>query len=307
MLAGALGWAQAAELGDPAVRSFIGQPLVADIELTALSDPGQAVTVRLASPDVYKGANIAMHPVLASLNMSVMRRDGRQFLHITSVKPVGSDYVHLFVDLIEGNKRNVRAATLWLTPDPTPAPPPPPAPIPAPVAASVVAKPPVAPLAPEPRPPARILRLPAAAPAACPAPMSQEKVQACAESDYKNGLLSAQIVELEEKVKALQLAMEKRQAPVVAAAPPPLVTPSLAPAKSAPKHEAGFPWLLTMGLVVLLAAIGGGVYVFLRKRSARPADAAAADTVAWYTRLAGRLRRKPKSLLGEDAEPPAAA
>ncbi len=307
--------AQAAELGEPVVRSHVGQPLVADIELTALADPAQAVVVRLASPDVYKVANIGMQPVLSSLTMSVMRRDGRQFLHITSTKPVNADYLHLFLDLAEGGKRNVRAATLFLSPDPNPAPPPPPvvakpgpAPLPPPPALAL----PVVP-APVPTPAPRILRLPAA-PAACPAPMSPEKVQACAETDYRNGLLSAQIVELEEKVKALQVAMEQRLASEVVApkpAPPaPLVTPPLAPLKKpVPKPAAGFPWVIVAGVVLLLAAIGGGAFFWMKRRKARAGsgDTDTAQAIAWYSRMAGRLRRKPKTAAATEPEPPAAA
>lgn len=309
LLAAGLASAQAAELGEPAVRSHVGQPLVADIELTALADPGQAVVVRLASPDVYKVANIGMQPVLSSLTMSVMRRDGRQFLHITSTRPVNADYLHLFLELAEGGKRNVRAATLFLSPDPNPAPPPAPvvvkpAPAPVPVPLALPAVP-----APVPTPPPRILRLPAA-PAACPAPMSREKVQACAETDYRNGLLSAQIVELEEKVKALQVAMEQRLASeaVTPKLAPPAVTPQLAPLKKpVAKPAAGFPWLLVIGLVLLLAAIGAGVFFWLRRRKSRPADTDTAQSVAWYSRMAGRLRRKLKTAPVAEPEPPAAA
>lgn len=321
VLAGWLAWAQAAELGEPVVRSYAGQPLVADIELTALADPGQAVVVRLASADVYKVANIAMQPVLSSLNMSVMRRDGRQFLHITSTRPVNAEYLHLFLDLAEGGKRNVRAATLWLSPDPNPAPAPAPAvapklPLvaaPVPVPMPVPVKP--APLA-EPAPlpkPARVLRLPAP-PAVCPAPMSAEKVQACAETDYKNGLLSAQIVELEEKVKALQVAMEQggmaaAAAPAVAKVTPPIakITPPLTPAKAAAKPASGFPWLWVSGLLLLLVAVGGGGWFWLRRRKLRPVDTDASESIAWYSRIAGRLRPTPKTAAAEGGEPPAAA
>jgi pilus assembly protein FimV len=78
------------------------------------------VQVRLASADVYRGANIDMPAVLSSLNMNVMRRDGKQFLHVTSLKPVEADHLHLFVELNDGGRRSVRLATLWFTPDPTP-------------------------------------------------------------------------------------------------------------------------------------------------------------------------------------------
>jgi hypothetical protein len=302
VLAGMLACAQAAELGEPVVRSHVGQPLVADIELTALADPAQAVVVRMASADVYRGANIGMHPVLSGLNMSVMRREGgRQFLHITSVRAVDTEYVHLFLDLIEGNKRNVRAATLWLTPDPNPAP------VPAPVP-PVIARPAVAvpvPAHDEPprvaRPAAIVLRAPAG-PGACQ-PLLAEQAKACAATDYKNGLLSAQIVELEEKVKTLQMAMENK-AEAVTPKPVPKITPPLAAPKPAPKPEAGFPWLLIAGIVVLLGMTGGGVFYFLRRRKAKSAETAAADSVAWYTRLAARFKRTPKAILLTEEEAP---
>lgn len=127
-----LGSAHAAELGQARVSSHIGQALVADIELVMIDDPAQAVAVRVARPEVYAGAGIAVPPVLASLNLSVMRRDGRQFLHVTSLRPVDSEHLHLYLELTDKGQRAVRLATLWLTPDPNPAPPPAPAPAPAP-------------------------------------------------------------------------------------------------------------------------------------------------------------------------------
>lgn len=299
LLATVLGAAHAAELGDAQVSSYIGQPLVADIELTSIADPGQAVTVRLASADVYRGANIAMHPVLSGLTMSVMRRDGRQFLHITSLKPVATEYVHLFLDLAEGSRHNVRAATLWLSPDPNPAPPPPPPPVLARPAAPAL--PVREEAAPAPKP-AIVLRVPSAT-AACPQKFSEEQIKACAANEYQNGLLSAQIVELEEKVRALQLAAEGKAEPKAAAsAPVKKSTPPLVPPKAAPKPQSGFPWLWVSGGVVLLLAIGGGVYFMLSRRKKKSVEAAAADSVAWYSKLASRFKRKPKAILITEPE-----
>jgi len=131
ILLAAFGTAHAAELGEARVSSHIGQPLVADIELAMVDDPAQAVAVRVASPEVYNGAGIAVPPVLANLNLSVMRRDGRQFLHVTSLRPIDSEHLHLYLELTDKGQRTVRLATLWLTPDPNPAP------VSAPVAAPV--------------------------------------------------------------------------------------------------------------------------------------------------------------------------
>ena len=289
------GPAHAVELGDAAVRSYIGQPLVADVELTMLSDPAGRVLVRLSSPDVYRGANISMNPLLSNLSMSVMKRDNRQFLHITSTKQLDSEYIHLFLDLSHGGKTNVRAVTLWLTRDPAPpappAPMPVPVPVPVPVPAAASLPPPARALAAAPAPAIRMRAEPA--PAACPPQKyTAEQIKVCSTLDYKNGLLSAQIVELEEKVKLLQLAIEGKQegaaahptppashgAPVAAIAPlikaPVAIKPELPKKDKAPDSakapdaaHAGPPWLwigIAAGLVLLLA--GGGAFWFVRRR-----------------------------------------
>lgn len=111
---------RAAELGEVRVTSHIGQPLTADIELTTLDDPAVPVGVRIASPDIYSGAGLALPPVLSSVTLSVTRRDDRQFIHVTSLRPVDADHVHLYLDLVERGQHVVRLATVWLTPDPTP-------------------------------------------------------------------------------------------------------------------------------------------------------------------------------------------
>ncbi len=129
--------AGAAELGDISVRSYIGQQLAADIELVSLTpDDINGLQVRLAQQNVYQGANITMNPALAGVHMSVVRREQRQFLHITTLQPVEAEYVHLFLELNAGSRHEVRAATLWLQPDPHPAPPPAPVPMPIPAAAA---------------------------------------------------------------------------------------------------------------------------------------------------------------------------
>ena len=112
----------AAELGDVTARSYIGQPLSADVEL--LAGDGGPVQARLAQLDVYRGANITMNPALASVKMAVVRRDGKDVLHISTAGAVNADYVHVYVELTAGGRRDIRLATVWLQPDPNPAPPP---------------------------------------------------------------------------------------------------------------------------------------------------------------------------------------
>ena len=249
------GAAHAAELGEPRVASHIGQQLVADIELTLLEDANTAVQARLASPEVYNGAGIAVPPVLSSLTLTVMRRDGRQFLHATTLRPVEADHLHLYLELVDHGQRVVRLATLWLTPDPNPAPAIVPAPAePAPPAlawakrpasAPVHAEPPAVKIAPPPPlpPPApapKLLPLPvhgAAKPAAC-AP--QGDAEACVALGAKNAELRARIGQLEQRVKGLQASLGAGQ-PGKPAVSLPVAPKPEAPKPAAPKPEAPKP------------------------------------------------------------------
>jgi hypothetical protein len=284
--------AHAAELGEARVSSHIGQQLVADMELTALDDAAAQVQVRLANPDVYRGANIAMPAVLSSMTMSVMQRDGRQFLHVTSLKPVESEHLHLYLELVDGGRRSVRLSTLWLTPDPNPAPPPAPriaepiprlsepappveVPAPAPVRAiaRVPARVPAARLAHLPPP----LPLPAAKPVAC-IPQVSPEARACIALDAKNAALKDQIGLLENKVKGLQVAMTATPAAAAVhagqAAPARPAVPRRVPRKPVKADDSGLPWLeIGAGAVALLAAAGGAMLA-VRRRNETKAKAA---------------------------------
>lgn len=308
LLAGA---AQAAELGEPRVSSFIGQPLVADIELTMLEDAANPVQVRLAHPNVYRGASIGMPAVLSTLRMSVMRRDGRQFLHVTSLGKVESEHLHLYLELADGTQRTVRLATLWLSPDPTPAPPPVPVaapPVPAkaaepapkveaapkpaparpkPAPAPIKPKPAIVP--PEPARPAPLTTEPAPAGGAC-APQPKAQVDACVVLGAKNAMLREQLGQLEDKVRVLQVA---------AGAAPASNQPPLAPQqqvhrlkkkKPEPPPEEGAPWLLVALGAGALALLAGLVFALRARRAAKRGEG---PRVGLGARLKARLGRKP--------------
>lgn len=279
VLAHAAAGARAAELGEARVASHVGQQLVADIELVAIEEPSMPVLVRLASADVYRGASLDMPAVLASLNMNVMRRDGRQYLHITSLKPVDADRLHLFLELTDGQRRVVRQATLWFTPDPAPP-------------AAVVAEP--SPLdrwpavaAPGPK------RAVAAPPASCPRPASSPAA-ACAVLDARNAMLRDEVGRLEDKVKLLQTAMgvapaaapapsAQPQAPVPEkpASPPPApakpaAAHASAPSKTGPvkaeQAHAGLPWGWIGGLGAAVFVLVGSVVALRARRAGKVAE-----------------------------------
>jgi pilus assembly protein FimV len=259
--------------------------------------------VRLAHPNVYRGANIGMPAVLSTLRMSVMRRDGRQFLHITSLGPVESEHLHLYLELADGSQRSVRLATLWLTPDPNPVPAP--APVVAPVPARAV-EPEVKP-APKPEAvqpiPARpkqvsvqrkdvepVVRKPVPVPAPAPAggacaPQPRQQVDACVVLGAKNAMLHEQLGQLEDKVRVLQVAAGAAPASAVQA----VKVHKPKKKKPEPPPEPGTPWLLVGAGAGVLALLAGLVFVLRRRRAAQRKDS---PRVGLGARLKARLQRK---------------
>lgn len=108
---------QAAALGKLTVLSSLGQPLRAEIELTAVSKEEEgALVARLASADAFNKANIDFNPVLSSLRFSVEQRQGRQLIRITSSQPVNEPFVDLLLELSGGGSRVMREYTFLLDP-----------------------------------------------------------------------------------------------------------------------------------------------------------------------------------------------
>lgn len=298
--------AQAAELGEARVLSHIGQPLAASVELAMIEDAAGKVEVRLAHPDVYRGANIAMPAVLSGLNMNVTRRDGRQVLHLATARPVESRHLHVYLELIDGGQRSVRLVTLWLTPDPNPAPVPAPVALPVPVAPRLVVEAPPRKPVPAARPAAalhegeeyvepgrkavakrevpppgkapgrKIAPVVSAPPAkpqdpppACTPQPATEQINACAALGEKNAALSQELGQLEAKVKVLQVAAmgTPSVAPAPAAAPAPKGAPRIQLKPKKPAPpEPETPWGLIGGAVAAVLALGGLGAALLRRR-----------------------------------------
>ncbi len=109
--------ANAAGLGKLTVLSSLGQPLRAEIELTAVSSNEAAnLVAKLASPDAYRAANVEFNPALLSLRFAVEQRGGRQFVRITSPQPLNEPFVDLLLELSWDSGRLVREYTFLLDP-----------------------------------------------------------------------------------------------------------------------------------------------------------------------------------------------
>src|SRR5471030_1670321 len=109
--------ANAAGLGKLTVLSSLGQPLRAEIELTAVSaDEAGALVAKLAPADAFRAANIDFNPTLLSLHFDVEQRSGRQFIRITSGQPVNEPFVDMLLELNSTGGRLVREYTFLLDP-----------------------------------------------------------------------------------------------------------------------------------------------------------------------------------------------
>ncbi|MBL8448119.1 MAG: hypothetical protein JNJ44_11975 [Zoogloeaceae bacterium] len=91
--------ADAAGLGRLNVLSALGQPLRAEVELTATAQEMQSISARVPSPEAFKQANVAYSAAIADLRLSVEQRGGRSVVRITSSRPVNEPFVDLLVEL----------------------------------------------------------------------------------------------------------------------------------------------------------------------------------------------------------------
>jgi len=109
--------AYGAGLGKLTVLSALGQPLRAEIELTAVT-PEEAgdLTAKLAPVEAFKAANIDFNPALMNLRFDIEQRGDRRFIRVTSSQPVNEPFVDMLLELTWGKGRLVREYTFLLDP-----------------------------------------------------------------------------------------------------------------------------------------------------------------------------------------------
>lgn len=152
MLSVAFSSAAWAGLGGVVVKSNLGEPLRAEIELSG-SD-GDVQRVGLATLDTFRELKVDYAPLLSSLRFTLAQRaNGRPYIRVTSLAPISEPYLRFVVEAKMPSSRSVREYTVLLDPvdyalpaNPAPAP--------------VAARPPSERLAPAPRlpPPPRAER-----------------------------------------------------------------------------------------------------------------------------------------------------
>lgn len=111
-------WVHAAGLGKLTVKSALGQPLSAEIELL-VADKAEldSLNASLASGEAYKDAQIEFAPVLSTLQFNIEQRaDGRPVLKLTSSKPVNDPFMDMLIELNWASGRLLREYTVLLDP-----------------------------------------------------------------------------------------------------------------------------------------------------------------------------------------------
>ena len=92
--------AYAAELGKITVLSAVGQPLRAEVELSAVK-PGEttALLAKLAPPEAYRRAVVEFNPALSALTFAIETRTGTPYIRISSAQPLTEPLVNLLIEL----------------------------------------------------------------------------------------------------------------------------------------------------------------------------------------------------------------
>lgn len=108
----------AAGLGRITVLSALGQPLKAELEVTATRDEAPSLAAKVASADAFHQAGIDYSPALATLRFSrdIKLRNGRQYLEISTDQPLNEPFIDMLVEMSWASGRLVREYTFLLDP-----------------------------------------------------------------------------------------------------------------------------------------------------------------------------------------------
>jgi pilus assembly protein FimV len=108
----------AAGLGKINVLSALGQPLRAELEVTANRDETLSLVARVASIEAFRQAGIEYSPALVNLRFSkeIKERGGRRFIELTTDRPLNEPFIDMLVELNWASGRLVREYTFLLDP-----------------------------------------------------------------------------------------------------------------------------------------------------------------------------------------------
>ena len=115
LVAGALS-AHAAGLGKLTVYSAIGQPLNAELAVTATPEELNSLAARLAPHAAFRDAGIELMPALTGLRFNIVKSKGQSVLRLTTDTPLNEPFLHFLVELNWSSGRVIREYTFLLDP-----------------------------------------------------------------------------------------------------------------------------------------------------------------------------------------------
>lgn len=110
--------ATAAGLGKMTIHSALGQPLNAEIEITALQPKEfESLTMRVASAELYQERGATHHSLVRQIRLTPVKRDdGTAFMRVTSHSPVNEPSVDILIEFTWPNGRLVQKFPVLLDP-----------------------------------------------------------------------------------------------------------------------------------------------------------------------------------------------
>lgn len=116
-LAAAPFMAQAAGIGKLTVLSALGQPLRAEIELSATRDELSSLNAKLATQEQFRQQGMEFTAAVAALNFSIEKRaNGQPYVRVTTDRPLNEPFLDILVELAWASGRLTREYTFLLDP-----------------------------------------------------------------------------------------------------------------------------------------------------------------------------------------------
>ena len=103
------------------VATALGQPLIAEIELSIASeDDIESIRANIATPAVYRAADVEYQGIVQSIRVQVLRRpDGKPYLRLVSSQSINDPYLDILVEINSNTGRLVREYVFLLDPPAT--------------------------------------------------------------------------------------------------------------------------------------------------------------------------------------------
>ena len=108
--------ASAAGLGQINVFSGLGQPLRAEIQISATAQELQSLSARIASTEAFRRANLTYGSSISAIRVSVDTRATRPVIRLSSERPINDPFIDLLVELNWANGQLLREYTFLLDP-----------------------------------------------------------------------------------------------------------------------------------------------------------------------------------------------